>query len=52
MEGQDTIDALLFLATYYKNKSDFTKAEKFCTRLLDYTGRVSLKNYYNFLIIN
>src|SRR4051794_625391 len=36
VEGQDTIDALLFLANYCKNVGYFQEAEKYCQRLLDY----------------
>jgi anaphase-promoting complex subunit 8 len=35
-EGQDFVDALLFLGNYCKNKGSLEEAEKFCDRLLDY----------------
>ena len=40
-EGPNLVEALLFLATYYKSQKRFEEAEIYCTRLLDYTGPVS-----------
>ena len=40
-EGPNMVEALLFLATYYKSQKRFEEAEIYCTRLLDYTGPVS-----------
>lgn len=37
-EGPNMVEALLFLATYYKAQKKFDEAEVYCTRLLDYTG--------------
>lgn len=37
-EGPNMVEALLFLATYYKSQKRFEEAEIYCTRLLDYTG--------------
>ncbi|WJZ92171.1 hypothetical protein VitviT2T_011186 [Vitis vinifera] len=37
-EGPNLVEALLFLATYYKSQKRFEEAEIYCTRLLDYTG--------------
>ena len=37
-EGPNLVEALLFLATYYKSQKRFKEAEIYCTRLLDYTG--------------
>ncbi|KAJ7945924.1 anaphase-promoting complex subunit 8 [Quillaja saponaria] len=37
-EGPNMVEALLFLATYYKALKSFEEAELYCTRLLDYTG--------------
>jgi anaphase-promoting complex subunit 8 len=48
VEGQDTIDALLFLGTFCKNQMNLEEAEKYCSRLLDYAGRVSLPNTFLF----
>lgn len=41
MTGQETIDALLFLATYCKNKNNLQEAQYYCQRLLDYAGKVT-----------
>jgi anaphase-promoting complex subunit 8 len=41
-EGQDFVDALLFLANYCKNQGSLEEAEKFCDQLLDHGGPVSL----------
>ncbi|GAM17299.1 hypothetical protein SAMD00019534_004740 [Acytostelium subglobosum LB1] len=38
IDGQETIDALLFLANYHKNIGELDQAEKYCLRLLDYAG--------------
>jgi hypothetical protein len=35
---QDTIEALLFLAEYYKSNHQYTQAEQCCNRLLDIGG--------------
>lgn len=40
-EGPNMVEALLFLATYYRERNGFEEAEVYCTRLLDYTGPVS-----------
>ncbi|KAL6048054.1 anaphase-promoting complex component apc8 [Balamuthia mandrillaris] len=54
-EGQDTVDALLFLAQYMKKKGELKQAEGFCLRLLDYAGRekeeakAMLREIYNTL---
>ncbi|CAM6019838.1 unnamed protein product [Sphagnum balticum] len=37
-EGQDFVDALLFLANYCKNQGSLEEAEKFCDQLLDHGG--------------
>ncbi|KAJ7956292.1 anaphase-promoting complex subunit 8 [Quillaja saponaria] len=37
-EGPNMVEALLYLATYYKAQKRFEEAEVYCTRLLDYTG--------------
>ncbi|KAF3454077.1 hypothetical protein FNV43_RR04524 [Rhamnella rubrinervis] len=37
-EGPNMVEALLFLAQYYKGQKRFEDAEVYCTRLLDYTG--------------
>eukprot|EP01018_Ginkgo_biloba_P038683 Gb_03388 [translate_table: standard] len=37
-DGPEVIEALLYLANYYKNKQKFAEAEMYCTRLLDYGG--------------
>lgn len=39
-EGQDIVDALLFLSTYCKNRRLLSEAETYCTRLQDYGGPV------------
>lgn len=39
-EGPNMVEALLFLATHYRNQKRFEEAEVYCTRLLDYTGPV------------
>lgn len=36
--GQDTIDALLYLAEHYKSEGNYTEAEKACNLLLDMGG--------------
>ncbi|KAJ1442435.1 Tetratricopeptide-like helical domain superfamily [Sesbania bispinosa] len=37
-EGPNMVEALLYLAKYYKAQKRFEEAEVYCTRLLDYTG--------------
>ncbi|KAL5212841.1 hypothetical protein ABZP36_023688 [Zizania latifolia] len=37
-QGQNFVEALLFLAKYCKNIGRFEEAELYCTKLLDYTG--------------
>ncbi|XP_021733705.1 anaphase-promoting complex subunit 8-like [Chenopodium quinoa] len=37
-EGPNLVDALMFLAKYYRAQKRFEEAEIYCTRLLDYTG--------------
>ncbi|KAL4633090.1 hypothetical protein ACB092_04G096200 [Castanea dentata] len=37
-EGPNMVEALLYLATYYKTQKRFEEAEVYCTRLLDFTG--------------
>lgn len=44
-EGPNMVEALLFLATYYKTEKKFDEAEIYCTRLLDYTGPVSIISF-------
>lgn len=39
VEGPETIDAILFLGNYYKDKGEFSEAETYATRLLDYSGK-------------
>jgi len=39
IEGQETIDALIFLARYYKNIEDLNEAEKYSAKLLDFSGK-------------
>lgn len=46
-EGPNMVEALMFLARYYKTQKRFEEAEVYCTRLLDYSGPVSS---YLFLI--
>lgn len=41
IEGQDTTEALLYVATFLKNEGVLEEAEKVCSRLLDYGGKVS-----------
>ncbi|KAF2073318.1 hypothetical protein CYY_005371 [Polysphondylium violaceum] len=38
IDGQEIIDALLFLANHCKNTNLLNQAEKYCLRLLDYAG--------------
>lgn len=40
-QGQNFVEALLFLAKHCKSIGRFEEAEHYCTRLLDYTGPVS-----------
>uniref|UniRef100_M1CA81 Cell division cycle n=1 Tax=Solanum tuberosum TaxID=4113 RepID=M1CA81_SOLTU len=37
-EGPNLVEALMFLARYYKAQKRFEDAEVYCTRLLDYSG--------------
>ncbi|XP_072055401.1 anaphase-promoting complex subunit 8 isoform X2 [Arachis hypogaea] len=37
-EGPNMVEALLYLARYYKLQDRFEEAEVYCTRLLDYSG--------------
>ncbi|MED6185362.1 anaphase-promoting complex component apc8 [Stylosanthes scabra] len=37
-EGPNMVEALLYLARYYKLQERFEEAEVYCTRLLDYSG--------------
>ncbi|XP_059441301.1 anaphase-promoting complex subunit 8 [Corylus avellana] len=37
-EGPNMVEALLYLAKYYKAEKRFEESEAYCTRLLDYTG--------------
>jgi hypothetical protein len=39
-EGPDTIEALLYLAHYWKGLGRMAEAEEACLRLLDFAGRV------------
>ena len=41
IEGQDTTEALLYVATFWKNEGLLEEAEKLCSQLLDYGGKVS-----------
>ena len=47
-EGPKMVEALLYLAKYYRAQKSFEEAEIYCTRLLDYTGPVSLNIQLNF----
>ncbi|XP_010515126.1 PREDICTED: anaphase-promoting complex subunit 8-like [Camelina sativa] len=38
LEGPNMFEALVFLATHFKNHKKFEEAEVYCTRLLDYSG--------------
>lgn len=38
-DGNDTIEALLFLANHCKNIGNYKDAEKYASRLLDYSGK-------------
>lgn len=40
VEGQQTVEALLFLARYWKDLNHLDKAEKYCLSLLDFAGPV------------
>jgi anaphase-promoting complex subunit 8 len=40
-DGPEMMDALYYLASYYKHRKDFETAEMYCSRLLDYGGPVS-----------
>ena len=40
IEGQDTTEALLYVATFLKNEGVLEEAEKVCSQLLDYGGKV------------
>lgn len=42
IEGQDTTEALLYVATFLKNEGVLEEAERVCSQLLDYGGKVSL----------
>lgn len=37
-DGPEMMDALYYLANYYKHRKDFEAAEMYCSRLLDYGG--------------
>ncbi|KAL8140764.1 hypothetical protein V2J09_006785 [Rumex salicifolius] len=37
-ESSNMVDALSFLANYYKNQKKYEEAEVYCTRLMDYPG--------------
>jgi anaphase-promoting complex subunit 8 len=39
-EGLDTIEALLYLAHYWKDLGQMAEAEHYCLRLLDFAGKV------------
>ena len=39
-EGLDTIEALLYLAHYWKELGQMAEAEHYCLRLLDFAGKV------------
>jgi len=45
VEGQETVDALLFLANYYKT-SNINATEAYCLRLLEYAGPVCITVYH------
>lgn len=47
-EEPKMVEALLYLAKYYRAQKRFEEAEIYCTRLLDYTGPVSLNIKLNF----
>lgn len=49
-DGPNMVEALSYLATFCKAKKRFEEAEVYCTRLLDYTGPVSLKYSVKFSI--
>lgn len=40
-KGPNLVEALMFLARYYKAQMRFEDAEFYCTRFLDYPGPVS-----------
>ena len=42
LEGPNMLEALVFLATHFKTHKKFEEAEVYCTRILDYSGPVSL----------
>lgn len=41
-EGPNMVEALMFLAKYCRARRRYEEAEVYCTRLLDYTGPVSI----------
>lgn len=45
-EGPNMVEALLYLAKYYKTEKRFEESEAYCTRLLDYTGPVSFNFFF------
>lgn len=49
-EGPNMVEALLFLAKYYSAQERSEEAEVYCTRLMDYTGPVSV-HYIKFYIM-
>eukprot|EP00741_Cyanophora_paradoxa_P019352 tig00021127_g18680.t1 len=38
LDGQETVEALLFLANFHRARGDLKAAEAYCSRLLDYAG--------------
>ncbi|XP_057857553.1 anaphase-promoting complex subunit 8 isoform X2 [Cryptomeria japonica] len=42
--GPEMIEALLYLANYYKNRKDIEAAQMYCSRLLDYGGPLLMKS--------
>ena len=41
MDGPETVDAILFMAHFYKKEGRLAEAAQLCTRLLDRPGPVS-----------
>ena len=40
-DGLEMMDALYYLASYYKHRKYFETAEMYCSRILDYGGPIS-----------
>jgi anaphase-promoting complex subunit 8 len=41
VEGQETVDALLFLTNYWIKKGDIDQADTYCSRLQEFSGQTS-----------